>query len=112
LDGQKAYQHRVIWKMEHGTDPEIIDHINGNPRDNRLENLRSVSHRVNIQNSNLSKANTSGVKGVSTHRIVGFNASIHDETGKNRRKWFKHFDDAVQWRRDREVEFGYIARAS
>lgn len=29
-----------------------VDHKNRNPRDNRLENLRYVSRRVNLENSN------------------------------------------------------------
>ena len=40
IDGGQFYVHRLIWKMIHGTEPEELDHINGNPRDNRLKNLR------------------------------------------------------------------------
>jgi transcriptional antiterminator len=42
-----------------------VDHINNNPSDNRLENLRYASKMENGQNSKVSKRNkTSGVKGV------------------------------------------------
>lgn len=43
--------HRVIWFWEHDQWPEIIDHINGDPRDNRIENLRDVDHTANMRNT-------------------------------------------------------------
>lgn len=42
--------HRLIWFIEHGAWPKKIDHINGNCSDNRIENLRAVNHRQNMQN--------------------------------------------------------------
>lgn len=42
----------------------VVDHINGNPSDNRKENLRVVSHLENMKNRKLSSANTSGITGV------------------------------------------------
>lgn len=56
--------HRIIWKMHHSIDPEEIDHINGDPSDNRISNLRSVSHRSNCKNRKQSRRNSSGVAGV------------------------------------------------
>ncbi len=43
--------HRVMWLHATGEWPaEVIDHINGDPTDNRLCNLRAVSQVVNMQN--------------------------------------------------------------
>lgn len=43
----------------------VVDHINGDIGDNRKANLRIVPHAHNIQNrTRLSKANTSGYRGV------------------------------------------------
>ena len=57
--------HRIIFLMHHGYLPEVIDHINGMPADNRIENLRAATRQTNNQNSRLARHNTSGVKGVS-----------------------------------------------
>jgi hypothetical protein len=53
----KLYQqHRVVWAFFNGEWPEDqIDHINGNPSDNRIENLRSVTCLQNLKNINKKK---------------------------------------------------------
>jgi hypothetical protein len=60
--------HRVIFLMHHGYLTEVIDHINGNITDNRIENLRAASYQTNNQNSRIARHNTSGIKGVSWHK--------------------------------------------
>jgi len=61
----KLYRsHRIIYMMFYGEMPEEIDHIDGNPKNNKIENLRKVKHSENMQNVKLTKANTSGVKNV------------------------------------------------
>lgn len=43
--------HRIAWYLHYGKWPEgFIDHINRDRGDNRIENLREVSKRVNSQN--------------------------------------------------------------
>ena len=43
LDSQIYRSHRLAWKMAHGVDPtKTIDHINRDPLDNRIANLRDV----------------------------------------------------------------------
>lgn len=60
----KFLAHRVAWKFSYGTEPDVIDHIDGDPSNNRLSNLRSVGQNINSRNSKLSKNNTSGFNGV------------------------------------------------
>jgi hypothetical protein len=64
LDGKLHGSHRLIFKMFHGYVPPIIDHIDGNPSNNKIENLREASHAQNMRNSQRPKNNTSGFKGV------------------------------------------------
>lgn len=64
VDNLQLLQHRVIWKLMTGEEPEHIDHINGNPQDNRWDNLRSVPRVENMRNMRKSRANTSGRTGV------------------------------------------------
>ncbi|MDE4176360.1 HNH endonuclease signature motif containing protein [Phaeobacter sp. PT47_59] len=43
--------HHVIWAMEKGRWPSLqIDHINGDPKDNRISNLREVTQNANMLN--------------------------------------------------------------
>jgi len=44
-------EHRVVWLWHHGVWPsQVVDHVNRDQLDNRIENLRDVSHSVNRRN--------------------------------------------------------------
>jgi hypothetical protein len=50
--------HHIIWALHHGKWPEkMMDHINGNRSDNRIENLREVSDRINAENKHIHQRN-------------------------------------------------------
>jgi hypothetical protein len=60
--------HRVAFFLYHKRYPVFpltIDHINRNGCDNRIVNLREATPKEQSTNTSISKANTSGVKGVS-----------------------------------------------
>lgn len=67
VEGHKFAVHRIIYKWMTGNEPEIMDHINGKPGDNRWHNLRSVSPQENNLNTGLLKNNKSGEAGVFYH---------------------------------------------
>ena len=89
--------HRLAWLYVHGYMPENdLDHIDQDPSNNQISNLREVSRSCNAQNSGNPKDNTSGVKGIYWHKQVG---KWHVQITTNRRKAYlgiyDDFDDAV-----------------
>lgn len=60
-----VYLHRIVWVLLNGPIPAgmEIDHINGNPSDNQIGNLRLCDRFQNCQNVKRRKDNSSGVKG-------------------------------------------------
>ncbi len=53
--------HRLLIKAKKG---QTVDHINGNPLDNRIANLRICTQSQNIQNSRKKRGCSSNYKGV------------------------------------------------
>ena len=65
VDGVSYLAHRLAWLYCKGQFPEgTIDHKNRIRSDNRIANLRDVSHRENHENKSMHSNNTSGVQGV------------------------------------------------
>lgn len=79
--GKDIYVHRILWAMYHNEWPTgFLDHINRNPSDNRIANLRIATKQQNAANIDKpSKNNKLGVKGVSIHaKTKKYRATISD----------------------------------
>ncbi|WP_449043730.1 HNH endonuclease [Paracoccus versutus] len=104
----KLLAHRVIWKMMTGHDPDVIDHINGDPADNRWSNLRSVRQKINARNCKLSKNNSSGVNGVYwSVQHQKWCARVHVDRRTKFIGLFESLEEAGAARREAEQQHGF-----
>ena len=69
IGGKHYLVHRVVFMLHHGYMPEMVDHIDGNRANNKIENLRQADVNQNAQNAVKRKDNTSGVKGVNWSKV-------------------------------------------
>lgn len=103
--------HRLAWFLYYGSWPNgVVDHENHNGRDNRIVNLRDVTHAENLRNAKRSKANKSGVTGVYWNKVARkWHASIGG--GVNRKiiylGLFSDIEVAKAARKKAEEELGY-----
>lgn len=65
IKGRNWLRYRVVWMHVHGEyPPEYIDHIDRNPLNDRVENLRAATLSQNNMNTSIRSNNCSGYKGV------------------------------------------------
>jgi len=97
----------LVWLYTYGRwQKEELDHINHNGTDNRLTNLREVSHQENHQNKKLYSPNASGVHGV----VMVRNSWVARITANKKRIFlgnFSNYLDAVCARKSAENKHGF-----
>jgi len=107
VNGKIYKVHRIIWLLVHKAWPENqIDHIDGNGLNNRIENLRDVTHAENQKNQKKHKTNTCGHMGVYRERDK-WRAEIKVSGRQIRLGCFTDFDEAVAARKAAEIEYGF-----
>jgi hypothetical protein len=111
--GRNYIEHVVIWKMYYDRSPVgDIDHINGNPTDNRICNLREATRSQNLANCKIYANNTTGFKGVTfVPKEKKYRASIT----KNQKTYYlgtfkKKEAAAAAYKRAAKKLFGDFAR--
>ena len=87
IDGHAILAHRLAWLITHDAMPEHeIDHINGDPDDNRITNLRDATRTVNRQNiAGPNRNNRLGWLGVRKSGTGRFISTISTGTGDERK---------------------------
>jgi hypothetical protein len=93
INGKNYYEHRIIYFLHYGYMPKVVDHINGCPDDNRIENLRDCTSSQNQYNKRLSKTSKSGVKGVCWSYVA--KKWIAQITTNKKRKYIGSFDSLL-----------------
>ena len=77
LRGRRYFAHRLAWLHVHGVWPKgVIDHIDGDKLNNKISNLRDVTHAQNMHNTKIRVDNNIGVQGVTLTRTGKYRASI------------------------------------
>ena len=111
IHGKKELEHRMIWLYVYGCLPEEeIDHINHSRSDNRLCNLRLVSHEENMRNKPKYKSNTTGHAGISVDKRCGkYRAYISIEGKPKSLGYFDSLTAAVNARECAKQQGGYHA---
>ena len=111
VDGVTCLAHRLAWLYINNEWPvDEIDHVNHIKDDNRLINLRVVTHAENSRNKSLSTNNTSGHIGVSWHKASRkWRVNIHVNGKENFLGCFANKNDAVITRKMADYEYDFHA---
>jgi len=84
INNRHYQSHRLAWLIIHGEwPPKDLDHIDGDPSNNRIANLRLATRQENTRNVGLRKTNSTGVPGVYWNKNAGkFASHISDDAYK------------------------------
>lgn len=107
--GKKQHlAHRVIFLMMSGIQPFNVDHVNHIKHDNRWENLRAVTQDSNNRNMPKQTNSTTGVVGVSFHKLRGkYRAYISVNSRAKHLGMFDSVEAAKAAREKASILYGY-----
>ena len=97
---------RLAYYMHHGIDPleKLVDHIDGDKSNNKINNLRLATHLDNQKNRKLQINSTSGQTGVCRKR-QGWVSYISVDKKRIHLGFFADKEDAVQARIEAEKKY-------
>lgn len=98
IDSQRYRAHRLAWFFVHREWPSgDIDHIDGNPINNAIANLRCVNRSVNMENQRRARSDSKlGILGVSQRSQNSFQAEIGVRGVRHRLGSFDSAEEAHQ----------------
>ena len=106
LEGKNYRIHRLAMLYVYGSIPRLVDHIDQNKLNNRIDNLRSATFFQNSSNQCLPKNNTSGHIGVA--KVDNRYQARIKYKGKVRHIGsYLTIDEAIQARKNAEVKYGF-----
>lgn len=70
FDSQGYLLHRLIFLYHHGYFPKVVDHIDGDVYNNKIENLQGCTQVENIAKARKFKTNKTGFTGVCYHKAA------------------------------------------
>jgi len=100
IGGKLQLFHRLLAQtfVPNPENKQFIDHINRIKTDNRLENLRWVSHAENQQNVGVQKNNKLGIKHISINKLRGTYVFQIMRNGVRHYKYFKTLEEAEEYK--------------
>lgn len=99
--GNRVYAHRAAWLYVHGYLPVEIDHVNRIRSDNRMVNLREVSHEDNMLNVTRDCRSISGVTGVFWSKAHGmWHPRVYYRGKMHCFGYFKSKEEAIRARQE------------
>lgn len=109
LGGVNLKAHRVAWALHYGEWPHgLIDHVDGNPMNNAISNLRCVSGLENAQNQGIKRTNSSGEMCISWFkRYAKWQVKITVNHKQKHIGFFAEMDEAIVARDKAWAEHGF-----
>jgi hypothetical protein len=107
FEGREFFAHRLIYKMMTGEEPDVVDHIDGNVKNNKWLNFRNVSIQINNRNRRSKKPNPSGHRGISIDPNGKFRAHICANKKRITLGRFERLTDALSARKKAERKYNF-----
>ncbi len=90
----------ALYYLENRNQYTEVDHIDRNPKNNNVENLRWVSRSENLLNTGVSKNNKLGLKHIFVRNIKGGNTYYLFQIRGTIQKCFKDLQECIEFRNE------------
>ena len=100
--------YRLVWIYHNKKIPKMLDHIDRNPINDSIENLRPTSPMYNMRNKSIHINNTSGITGVSWNKnSKKWESNIKIKGKKIHLGLFTNIESAIKARKEAEIKYGF-----